>query len=503
MYKTVKSYVDEHQMFDGATGVVAGVSGGADSVCLLLTLAKMSRCEGFFLGVVHVEHGIRGSESLADADFTEELCEKLGVPFVKFSVDAVSASEKTGQSLEEAARILRYGCFNTACKDWGADRMAVAHNADDNAETMLFNLSRGSGIRGLCGIRPVSPLPVFSPDGKIVNASAGEEPPIKLIRPLLSVTGGEIREWLKSMGQPWREDATNADIAYARNRLRLNVMPELRQINARAVNHLSSMSDQLTEICDFLDEAAYDAGRDAFSLTEDGDGKRSVEIYCDRLAAMPEVLKKHLLIDLIGETAGGRKDITSGHVAQVLDLGHGEPGRSMMLPRGLVAERKRDSVVISHGGGAQAETARPHFEVELAIPGTTVTPEGLVFTAKILDFDHVLEKIPKKRYTKWFDYDKMKNAVLLRGRRPGDFLQTTAEGGHKKLKDYFTDEKIDPSEREDVYLLADGSHVMWAVGYRISEAYKVTADTARVLEVEVCKGKGESGYGGENRCDVQ
>ncbi len=450
-------------MIDGNSGVIVGVSGGADSVCLLLLLSKMRSEMGFSLTAVHVEHGIRGEESLGDAAFVGQLCTGLGVNLKKYSVDAPAYSEKTGQSLEEASRRLRYESFLTACRECGADRVAVAHNADDCAETLLFNLVRGSGIRGMSGIRPVSPMPEFDlweqADPASVQTEAGPADDISVIRPLLNVTREEIRKWLKENGQTWREDSTNTDISYSRNRIRLNIMPEFRRINARAVFHMADLTRQFSEICDFLDEAALIGGQNAYQIVDDAGRGRRIEIYCERFKEIHPVLQKHLLIYLIGEETGSRKDIGSVHVDRMLDLIKGAPGRKISLPYKTEASRGTDSVILYHEPITEAAGEYMHFEIDLAIPGVTVTPSGLIFKTEVLNCMDVSEKIPKKTYTKWFDYDKIKNTVQLRSRRAGDYMQTTADGGHRSLKAYFIDEKIPRDRRDEICLLAAGSQI--------------------------------------------
>ncbi|MCD8300138.1 MAG: tRNA lysidine(34) synthetase TilS [Clostridiales bacterium] len=487
-------------MFDGTAGVIVGVSGGADSVCLLLIMVRMSRETGFPLTAVHVEHGIRGEESLSDAKFAEELCFRLGVPFKEYSVDALSYSEKTGQTLEEAARCLRYESFCKACSECGADRVAVAHNADDCAETLLFNLARGTGIRGMAGIKPVSRMPVFDKweqgDGMaplaVKEKNDGKD--ILIIRPLLNTASEEIRSWLDDRDQPWREDSTNADISYSRNRIRLNVMPQLRRINAGAVIHMADMAGQLKEICDFLDEEITDKGSDSFRVIDSGKEGRSIEIYCEPFLKLPPVLQKHLLVYLIGEETGSRKDITSTHVDKLLDLTEGAPGRRISLPYKKEARREYDRVVLYHGPVAGQTRSFAHFDMELAVPGVTETPGGLIFKTEILSRTDVSQKIPKKRYTKWFDYDKIKLTVRIRNRQSGDYMQTTAQGGHRSIKQYFIDEKIAADLRDGIALLADGDQIIWAVGYRISEAYRVTGETRKVLKVTCFTGS-QSCYG--------
>ncbi len=460
--------------------VVAGVSGGADSVCLLLLLCELAEEMDVSVKAVHVEHGIRGEESLADAAFVEALCKERGVDLLTYHVEVPRSRVESGHSPEEAARDLRYDCFWQACKEYGAEKIVLAHHADDAAETMLFHLARGTGIRGMCGIRPVS-------EHAFSGEERGADARLLVVRPLLCVTREEILAWLSERGQAYRTDSTNADPSYARNRIRTRVLPELTGINAQAVPHMRQFADQMEEVCDYLDETAWEAARDVCSIGED-----AIRIACAPFLSLQEVPGRHLLLLLLGTAAGSRRDVTSGHVEQVRRLMMAEVGAKVSLPGGITAEKTYDAVLLrSSEPDADLILPQPFAERTLRIPGETVVENGLCFTAELLDAQDAgqadfLEKIPRKKYTKWFDYDKIKRTVLLRSRKPGDYLITDADGGHKSLKKYFIDEKVPLSERDGICLLADGDHILWIVGGRISEAYKVTETTKRILQVCAC-----------------
>ncbi|MCD8046359.1 MAG: tRNA lysidine(34) synthetase TilS [Clostridiales bacterium] len=476
MIEKVKRFAEQYHMLEKGCRVVVGLSGGADSVCLLLLLQRMSRETGFFLAAVHVEHGIRGEESRKDAAFAENLCREHKIPFESFSVDVPRRSRETGESPEEAARVLRYGCFRESCRRFRADRVAVAHHAGDNAETMLFHLARGTGIRGLGGIAPVGRLPEKA-------CAEGESSACRIIRPLLCVTRDEIEVWLSGQGQSWRTDSTNTDTSYSRNRIRGRVLPELEQVNAQAVPHMREAAQQLREACDFLDEEAWRAGAGAWEERVGQDSARFVCIFTEPFGKIHPYLQKHLLLLLLGRAAGSRKDITAFHVGMVLELTRMETGRRVSLPGGMYARRTGDGVELSRETGAERRTS--FSPRSLRIPGETMLENGLRIRTEIRNVTDFLQEIPKKTYTKWFDYDKIRFNVQLRTRRSGDYLQIDADGGHKSLKKYFVDEKIPREERDQICLLTDADHVMWVVGYRISEAYKVDGQTRHILQVEV------------------
>ena len=471
MQKKVKDFLEENHMIERGDTVVAGLSGGADSVCLVLLLKQLQEEVDFTLVAVHVEHGIRGAESRRDAAFARTLCEREQILFLMYEVDAPGYAKVTHQTLEEAARELRYQCFEKACESCGADKIAVAHHADDCAETMLFHLSRGTGIRGLCGITPVRE---------------------RIIRPLLIVTRKEIEQYLEARSQEYCTDSTNLDTAYTRNRIRHKVLPELTAINARAVEHMVRTAGYLEDVCDYLEEAAWEAGKESICEIREDDGQiKEIQIRKDKFVDLHPVLQKNLIHQLLGTMAGSRKDITARHMQSVLALFAQQVGKWINLPYQLQAKRTYDGITIrktdtmgkNDEKSGVSQTVHTVQAVALPTPGEWICPDGSRITTRVFPFYGNFQEIPEKTYTKWFDYDKIKSTVFVRNRRPGDYLQTVRTGGKKKLKDFLIDAKIPQEERDKLLLLADESHILWIIGYRISEFYKVTEQTKRVLEI--------------------
>lgn len=555
LIQKVRAFARAYQMFEKGGRVAVGLSGGADSVCLLLVLDELREEFGFTLSAVHVEHGIRGEESRQDAVFARELCRGKGIPLVVYEVDVPEWERRNGLGPEEAARELRYACFADFCGRLGGARLAVAHHAGDNAETLLFHLARGTGVQGLAGMRPVSQRSFRVPAGfyqsGLCHSSCKETavaeicgrqesnllekrsatftedsaepgqilPEMKkqaavsfpVIRPLLCVTGEEIRDWLSARGQVYRTDSTNADLAFSRNRIRGKVLPELIEVNAQAVSHMNRTALELAGVSDFLEAEAKKA--EALCVRRDPGTVSGIHIACRPFGEIAPVLQKTMLLSLIGEICGGRKDITSQHATQVLELFSRQPGKRISLPAGVLAVRTGEEVVLrkcedkpepsgnrivsfsepvsiaedlSDGflkGGAffLPETVAMPAAIPLQIPGTTLCLGGIRFCTEIFDFDGVFQKIPRNPCTKWFDYDKIKSNVQVRCRLPGDYMEINGTGSRKKLNRYFIDEKIPAEKRDRVLLLADGSHILWVPGMRISEGCKITGKTQRIL----------------------
>lgn len=488
MLDRVRAYVKEHQMIEPGGKVAAGVSGGPDSICLLLLLKELCRELEACLCAVHVHHGLRGEEADEDEAFVRELCAREGIPLRVFSFDVRERAAREKLSLEEAGRLCRYEAFRETAAELGGARIAVAHHADDQAETVLFHLFRGTGIRGLCGMEPVHD---------------------DIIRPLLGVRRQEILEWLESRGLDWRTDSTNESVEYTRNRIRSEILPcAAAHINARAVPHIAEAAGELSEIERFLEKRTEEAFR--LYVREEEEGCFLFEAGFEKL---DPVLQRRLL-RLCMERTGGLKDVERVHIQILLELMEKQTGSRADLPGGRQARReyrgislKRAADPQSRGGGkGEAPDSRAGAEAlempesltragAAGIPAPVKFPESLRIGGRIWSFS--LENaqkdkiIPQKTYTKWFDYDKIKQCLVIRKRQPGDYLEINRDHGRKKLKAYLVDEKVPAAEREQLWLLADGPHILWVPGYRISEGYKVTQDTERILKVQIDGGEND------------
>lgn len=454
LMKKAEEWIEAYDMIGKGERIIVGVSGGADSVCLLFVLKKYQKKRPFFLEAVHVEHGIRGEESLKDAAFVEKLCESLEVPFHLERVDVKALAKKEGLSEEEAGRVARYRAFEKWRKQTGAKGVAVAHNANDQAETILWNLIRGSGLRGMGGMQPVNGC---------------------IIRPLLGCKREEIEQWLFEQGISYRTDRTNLEQTYTRNRIRLRVLPYLEQeLNAGAVEHIVMAGERLRKAEACLERRTLELAKEIGRVLEG-------EAWLDREALVreEEILQEYLIRWAVRSCGSGLKDITAGHIRDLRKLAASRSGSRLDLPGelwGLCSGRWLKLICKEEG-----EPLQP-LPVPVALPGRTCWGD-FYLDARVEAYRG--ENIPEKKYTKWLDYDTIKDTIWLRGRKSGDFFVTNSGGGHKKLKKYFIDQKIPVEERDHIPLLAAGSHILWCVGGRISEGCKVTKDTDRVLVVEI------------------
>ncbi len=443
MKELVRKTCERWQMTAPGETVLVALSGGCDSVALLLCLQELRDALWIRLAAAHVNHGIRGAEADRDQAFAEELCRRLDIPLAVFREDVPALAKARHESLEEAARRCRYRCLAEAAERFGAAAVATAHHRDDQSETVLMNLLRGSGLRGLAGIRPVSAL-------------GGPEKRLRLIRPLLERTRGELRDYVLARGFSWCEDSSNGDLALSRNRIRHELLPEAERIFPGASAHLAASAARLLELEMYLEEQARQAYRDC--LTEAG------ALRLAGFAAQPPLIRQQLL-RLWLEERGGLRDLGEPHYRELTALPERQSGTRVSLPGGRTVLRQQRELVLTE---------------EKPLP----SPEELAERFRMRRFPWEKSgKIPEKQYTKWLDCDKIDGIVAFRFRQEGDYL-ILADGSRKSLARFMVDSKIPLEERDRIPLAAAGAHVLWVVGYRLDDSVKLSENTRQVLEID-------------------
>lgn len=443
----VNNYINEYNMLQDVDVVVAGVSGGADSVCLLFLLCEILKKEGKELRVVHVNHMIR-KEASEDASFVKNLCEEFSrrfdmkIDFHLVEADVRELSKNNKLSEEEAGRIVRYDAFN---KVLGNSRgvIAVAHNANDRAETMLFNEFRGSGLKGLSGIQPVSN---------------------NIIRPLLLVTRDEIEGFLKKEDLSFVTDETNLHDDYTRNKIRHNVLDYVKEnVQSQVIENMNRVADQVLLAEDYIFKSTVDAAMRCTINKEEG----MLVLDIEKLLEEHMYIRSRVIYDAVCFIGKKKKDITNEHVNAIMRLLESDGTKWITLIYGIHVRKEYGKLFI--------------LDKDIENNKENTIEENNISMDILEDFNPL--SIPQDNYTKWFDYDKISSAVVLRTRQPGDYIIINKEMQKKSLKDYMINEKIPKDKRDSILLLADGSHIMWIIGGRISEYYKVSKNTKRVLEV--------------------
>ena len=441
LIRRVREEIRDRQMIGKGDLVLAGVSGGADSVCLLLVLRALEEDLSFSLSAVHVHHGIR-EEADEDQAFTEALCRGLGVPCRSVRVRADLAAAERGIGLEEACRDLRYGVFSSLAEEMEEEtgrpcRVAVAHHLEDQAETVLFNLCRGSALTGLRGMLPVS--------GRI-------------IRPLLGVRRREIEAFLEERGTAWRTDRTNLDPSWSRNYLRARVLPLLREsINRETDAHIAAAAGEAAETEAYLEERTREEA--AACLAPDG------ALLVSALLERPSLIRRRLLMEAAAAACGGRKDLTRAHIRSLEALLEGGGTRETFLPGGVRALRVYDRLLIGKEPVSSFPGGGEDYRVRLVPAGEEPLPA------------------PENQYTKAFDYDKIASPLVFRTRQQGDRMALAGGAGapSKSLARLMIDEKVPKEIRDRMVLPFSGRDCLWVPGRRVSPAYLPDGGTKRIL----------------------
>ncbi len=458
MEEKVLQYIREQKMIREGDRVIVGVSGGADSVALFTVLSHLRARLRFEMCAVHVNHELRGEAAEEDERFVRELCSAQQILCFVFHRDVAALEATRGIGTEEAGRLARQEAFAQQMRDWKGTKLALAHHRNDQAETVLHHLCRGSGLAGLGGIRPV--------EGTKIS-------------PFLCLDRDEIEVYLVEQGISWRTDSSNEDPGFTRNRIRHEILPLLeRDVNRQSVRHMAQTAERIQQIEAYLQRQSAEMLHGCARYTEDG-VRVSEEFF-----AQDPLLQAYGAMQIIGRVGRDRRDVTAVHVQQILALHDKQVGKSLMLPRGLMVRREYQglSFLAAPSGKQQDLLTAQDF-----CPGQT-----LYLTEGILEsrlFSYKGQKIPQKIYTKWLNYDKIGSALQLRTRRSGDYMVIDQNGGKKKLKDLLIDDKIPRRDRDRVPILAQGDEVLWIIGGRISEACKIQEDTRTVLEVTYQGGK--------------
>ena len=462
MLGKVKKYIEQYQMLSSEDCVIVGVSGGADSVCLLFVLRALQKEMGFSLVAVHVNHGLRGDAADEDEAYVKQLCAEYGILCESYFAPVELIAKNRKQSTEEAGRDVRRECFEKAACKYGATKIALAHHQNDSAETFLWNLARGTGLKGLGGIRPVK--------GNV-------------IRPLLCVERTEIERYLQTEGISYCTDQTNKSDMYTRNRIRNHLLPYMQEhLNTQTVRHMNETMEQLRGVQDFLEEQML--GYRAVCVQETTAG---YVILKEPFETVPEVIKPLLLRDVLATITEKEKDLEAIHLKQLQELFEKQTGRKVDLPYGAIGRRIYEGVEIVSKEETHISTETVVFD--LREKEAEFQWQNNRICCRVLDRTELDELAEQKSHTKWFDCDIIKNMVCFRTRRPGDYLTIHEDGGTQKLKSFFINEKIPQDRRDEIMLVADESHILWVEGYRVNPVYRVTEHTKHVLEIRINKGE--------------
>ncbi len=462
MLEKVRQWCSQQQLFVPGERILIACSGGADSLALTDVLLQLRQPLQLQLYVAHLDHMLRGDASRADAAFVRDFCRQHELVCFIQAADVAAYASKHRMSDEMAAREVRYGFLRETAAAIGGAKIATAHHRDDQAETVLLHLLRGSGSCGLAGIRPAA-------DG--------------IIRPFLGVTRAEIERYCRERNLAPRHDATNDQTEYTRNRLRLELLPQLREkYNPAVVEALCRSAELLADEHAFIQQYAREQWP-SIVRTEAGD----VIFDRQRLRLLPSAVQRELFRLGLKQVKGDLNGFSFLHIEKMMALtAAGQTGATLMLPRGIRIRCRYDDLEIFRITAQRSlkPLAKIDFEMVLAVPGITqVQPLGLSVTTEIA------EKFPDLRKSNSIvcDADKLEGPLCVRCRRPGDRFSPSGVGGSKKIKEYFIDQKIDRERRDFIPLFCDKNEIFWIGNYRQNQMSQPGPATKRCLRLTINK----------------
>jgi tRNA(Ile)-lysidine synthase len=478
--------------------VVVGVSGGADSVCLLHVLAKWRKGLGIKLHIAHLNHQLRGVESEADAEYVSNLAGSLGIPITIDRQDVAAYRTERNCSIEEAARELRYAFLARVAREVGANRIAIGHTRDDQVETILMHILRGTGITGLCGLAPRSPM-AYDRQGISWPAKQSN---LLVIRPLLDITREETTSYCQEHQLAPRIDSSNLSPSFLRNRLRLQLLPLLRQYNP-------SVDQALLRLANIAKEDSALIEQQASGVWDEVARQENNAIYLDKkqIASLPIALQRHLLIAAVTKLAGDTRDIEASHIEAARSLLNKPVGKRISLPHSLICQGGYNELVITKLPFVIASTAKQSQlppcpfpplpgEFPLKVPGETVFPGWKVIASIVrervasLSSRGVLstsEGTYQSNLVADFDFHKAGTELFVRQRRPGDRFQPLGMSMPKKLYEFMVDAKIPRSWRGHIPIVCSPQQIIWVVGWRIDDRVKTVEASKKILRLEFIK----------------
>ena len=469
IYSRVSNYILKHEMLTDEDQILAAVSGGADSMCMLDLLFRFCNEHGCGLGVICVDHGFR-PEAAAEVAYVGNFCRDRDIPFYPEKI-----APGTIPRSEEAARIRRYELVSEVAATNGYTRIALAHNMRDRAETVLFNMFRGTGISGLTGIRPVRD---------------------EFIRPIMCLDRSEIEAYLEEAGIEFCTDSTNLEDDYSRNRIRHHILPEAESINEGSIRHMNDVAEDVSGVCDLISQLVSDAYSDM--VQSGADGEYSIDI--SRFLALHPVIRGEVIRMILQHMTPHLKDISREHISGVEDLAYRDSNGRFDLPYGIRAYRSYENICIRKAGEGSGIAGDSCFlpEEGIRVDLTELKPGGDVLKLRMDDTRELVFSLTEMTdptviagmtsdsdYAKCFDYDKINKLLDLRYRSADDHLIIDSEGHAKKLSRYMIESKIPEFIRDRIPVIADGSEVIWIVGYRDSYAYRIEDSTTKILKIQI------------------
>jgi len=505
------SFLRRNNLIQPGRNIVVGVSGGADSVCLLHILAKWQNKLDIELHVAHLNHQLRGAESEGDAGYVADLADSLGIAVTIGKRDVAAYRSRRNCSIEEAARELRYDFLAEVANDVGAHRVAIGHTRDDQVETVLMHILRGTGISGLCGLKPSSPVLFAHSELKAQNLE------LVVIRPLLDITRQETLSYCQEHQLRSRFDSSNLSLYFLRNRLRLELLPSLRKYNPSVDQALLRLAKIAKDDSSFIEQQAL-------QLWDEVSRQEKDAIYLDRkrIGFLPVAMQSRLIRLAVDKVLGDTQDIEASHIEAIRSLLTKPVGKRISLPHGLICWSEYDEVAIAtlslslpaipkersnqrislgvnptKGEQSQILSSTCPFpplqgEVPLRVPGETQLPGWQVKASIVhertapasLNVSSLSLRAKRNNLVGEFDLHKTGTELFVRRRQPGDRFQPLGIDMSKKLQDFMVDVKIPLAWRDRIPIVCSSGQIIWVMGWRIDDSVKVTEASKEVLRLE-------------------
>ncbi len=451
--------IEKYQMIKPKDHVVVGLSGGADSVTLLHVLCCLKDKLGIDITAVHVNHGIRGEEAQKDEEFAKSLCNKLGIGIEIYGYDVLREAKEAGQSIELAGRKVRQRAFNEVLKSQQAQLIALGHNLDDNAETVLMRILRGTATSGLVGIKPKN--------GKI-------------IRPLIETSRREIERYCDEKSIQYKIDSTNQSREYTRNKIRHELMPNIRdEYNPNINETLHKMTYVISAENDYLEEMTGKAFEETAEIREN-----KLILSIAKLSRLHKAIQRRLIRKALEQMARA-EDIYNEHIEMVLWLMTKISGKRLEICNKLVVEREYESLIINK----KTKTGEKKiYKICYDEPIYLKEIDKYLFLSK-----ENREINERNVCTKAINYDKIKNSVQIRTRQPGDKIYLKSIGGHKKISDFFSDKKLAKEKRDNILLLADAKEIIMILDESMIVSDKYKPQEKNILYASLYEAGGHNG----------
>lgn len=454
LIETVKETIKKYAMISQGEHLLIALSGGPDSVCLLKVLSMLKDELEISLSAIYIDHRLRPDETPLEIDFCKKICDSLSIQLSIKSIDVLSFALSEKISKQEAARELRYRAFHETAFELKADKIVIGHNADDQAETILIRLIRGAGPLGLSGIPPVRQ---------------------KIIRPLIEVERVEIEAFIDAHDIGFVVDSSNLTDRYVRNKIRHIIMPEIKKINPSVVKTISRTAAIYRSEERYFDILVTKSMMKMISRKND----QSIELFITPLQILEPVILRRLLRRAVDETRG-LKGITFVHIEDIIKLiKNGKSGDRIYLPGNIRAIKKYSVLTITSEEPKKLDT------YILENTGSIYLKEAFVtLFAELVEQDEI-KNIGDDKKTAFLNAEKLNFPLSVRARENGDYFYPLGFGKKKKLQDYFVDEKIPRDERDAIPLLINNGEIVWIVGHRIDERYKVDKGVKKVLKCTI------------------